>query len=173
MTKTPPADPAVPPPPGARFAIVVARWNAEVTEALLAGALARLAAAGIAADRVDVHRVPGSFELPLAADRVAAAGRHAAVLCLGAIIRGETRHDRYIAAAVAEGIEQSARARGVPVLFGVLTCETEEQARVRSVVPAAGAAWDEAAFAHNKGAEAAAAGLEMIQVLARIAAPAR
>lgn len=169
MTKTPPSDPAARPPAGARVAVVVARWNAEVTAGLLSGALARLAAAGLAGDAVDVVRVPGSFELPLVADRLAATKRYAAVLCLGAIVRGETTHDRHIAAAVAHGIEQAARVHGVPILFGVLTCENDAQARARSQVPAAGAAWDEAAFARNKGAESAVAAVEMMNVLARIA----
>jgi 6,7-dimethyl-8-ribityllumazine synthase len=173
MTKTPPADPTARAPAGARVAVVAARWNAEVTAGLLAGALARLAAAGLRGDVVDVIRVPGSFELPLAADRLAATGRYAAVLCLGAIVRGETTHDRHIAAAVAHGIEQASRARGVPILFGVLTCETDDQARARSAVPAAGAVWDDAAYARNKGAESAAAAVEMMDVLSRIDAPAR
>lgn len=168
MTKTPPSDPTARPPAGARVAVVAARWNAEVTTGLLAGAIARLEAAGLRGDAVDVVRVPGSFELPLAADRLAATGRYAAVLCLGAIVRGETTHDRHIAAAVAQGIEQAGRGRGVPILFGVLTCDTEAQARARSAVPAAGAAWDEAAFARNKGAETAAAAIEMMNVLTTI-----
>lgn len=173
MTKTPPSTPSLRPPATARVAVVAARWNADVAAGLLAGALARLAALGLGGDAVDVVRVPGSFELPLAADRLAATGRYAAVLCLGAIVRGETSHDRHIATAVAQGIEQAGRARGVPILFGVLTCETDDQARARSRVPAAGGVWDEAAFASNKGAEAAAAAVEMMTVLATIAAPAR
>ena len=168
MIKTPPSDPTARPPAGARVAVVAARWNAEVTTGLLAGAIARLEAAGLRGDAVDVVRVPGSFELPLAADRLAATGRYAAVLCLGAIVRGETTHDRHIAAAVAQGIEQAGRGRGLPILFGVLTCDTEAQARARSAVPAAGAAWDEAAFARNKGAETAAAAIEMMNVLTTI-----
>lgn len=168
MIKTPPSDPTARPPAGARVAVVAARWNAEVTTGLLAGAIARLEAAGLRGDAVDVVRVPGSFELPLAADRLAATGRYAAVLCLGAIVRGETTHDRHIAAAVAQGIEQAGRGRGVPILFGVLTCDTEAQARARSAVPAVGAAWDEAAFARNKGAETAAAAIEMMNVLTTI-----
>ena len=162
MTKTPPSDPAVRPPAGARVAVVAARWNAEVAAGLVAGALARLEAAGLGGDAVDVVRVPGSFELPLVADRLAATGRYAAVLCLGAIVRGETTHDRHIAGAVAHGIEQA----------GLLTCDTEDQARARSVVPAAGAPWDAAVFARNKGAESAAAAIEMMNVLSRLAAPA-
>jgi len=151
-------------PAGVRVAIVVSRWNEPVTTGLLVGARATLAAAGLPDDAMDVVRVPGSFELPLAADRLAATGRYAAVLCLGALIRGETTHDRHIAAAVATGIEQAARARGVPVLFGVLTCDTPSQAVARS----GGTAAD--GYAGNKGAESAAAAVEMIAVLAAIAA---
>ena len=173
MTKTPPSTPSLRPPPDTRVAVVAARWNADVVAGLVAGAQARLAAAGLGGESVDVVRVPGSFELPLAADRLAASGRYAAVLCLGAIVRGETTHDRHIATAVAAGIEQAARAHGVPILFGVLTCETEDQARARSRVPAAGGAWDAAAFAANKGAEASAAAVEMMTVLATLAASPR
>lgn len=154
------------PPPGTRVAVVVARWNETVTRGMLGAARATLAAAGLADDAVDVVWVPGSFELPLAADRLAATGRYAAVLCLGAIIRGETSHDRHIATAVAGGIEQTARARGLPVLFGVLTCDTPAQAAARS---GGGVADD---YAGNKGAECAAAALEMIAVLAAIGGPA-
>ena len=150
-------------PGGVRVAIVAARWNETVTAGLLAGARATLAAAGLGDDVVDVVRVPGSFELPLAADRLAATGRYAAVLCLGALIHGETAHDRHIATAVAAGLEQAARARGVPVLFGVLTCDTPAQAAARS----GGTAAD--GYAGNKGAECAAAAVEMIAVLAGIA----
>lgn len=153
-------------PPDTRVAAVVARWNETVTRGMLGAARATLAAAGLADDAVDVVWVPGSFELPLAADRLAATGRYAAVLCLGAIIRGETSHDRHIATAVAGGIEQTARARGLPVLFGVLTCDTPAQAAARS----GGSAADD--YAGNKGAECAAAALEMIAVLAAIGRPA-
>lgn len=146
------------PPADTRVAVVVARWNESITSRLLTGARATLVAGGVDIDRIDAVWVPGSFELPLAADRLAASGRYAAVLCLGAIIRGETVHDRIIAAAVAAGIEQAGRARGVPILFGVLTCETLAQAEARS-----GAVPDD-----NKGAECAAAALEMISLLARI-----
>jgi len=167
MGTTPPPSPAsgAPrPPAGTRVAIVVARWNEHVTGRLLEAAVATLAAGGIAGDHVAVSWVPGSFELPLVADRLAATGRYAAVLCLGAIIRGETDHDRHIAGAVARGIEQAARHRGLPILFGVLTCATEDQALARAVVPPAGGRdWHD-----NKGAECAAAALEMIAVLARI-----
>jgi 6,7-dimethyl-8-ribityllumazine synthase len=155
-------------PPSTRVAVVVARWNETVTRGMLGAAHATLAAAGLADDAIDVVWVPGSFELPLAADRLAATRRYAAVLCLGAIIRGETSHDRHIATAVAGGIEQTARVRGLPVLFGVLTCDTPAQAAARS----GGSAAD--GFVGNKGAECAAAAVEMIAVLAAIgpAAPA-
>ncbi|MFM9057821.1 MAG: 6,7-dimethyl-8-ribityllumazine synthase [Planctomycetaceae bacterium] len=173
MMKTPPSASPGRPPAGTRVAVVAARWNAEATDGLLAGALARLDAAGLGGSAIDVVRVPGAFELPLAADRLATTGRYGAVLCLGAIIRGETSHDRHIAAAVAHGIEQAGRERGVPILFGVLTCDTAAQALARAAVPVAGATWDEAAFGRNKGAECAAAALEMMDVLARIPSPAR
>ena len=151
-------------PAQARVAIVVARWNESITRRMLDGALFQLAASGQPADAVDVAWVPGSFELPLAADRLAATGRYAAVLCLGAIIRGETSHDRYIAQAAAAGIEAVGRAYGLPVLFGVLTCDTLAQALARAGgMPADG-------FAGNKGAETAAAAVEMIGLVAAIAA---
>lgn len=150
------------PPERARVAIVVSRYNESVTRRLLEAALARLVAAGVPAAKIDVAWVPGAFELPLAADKLAASRRYAAVLCLGAIIRGETSHDRHIASAVGHGIEQSARAHGIPVLFGVLTCDTLAQAMAR----AGGDAADD--FAGNKGAECAAAALEMISLLSQL-----
>jgi 6,7-dimethyl-8-ribityllumazine synthase len=159
MAASPPAlSPDVSAPAGARVAIVVSRWNEQVTRRLLEGALDRLATAGIGADAVEVAWVPGSFELPSVADRLAASGRFTAVLCLGAIIKGETEHDRHIAQAVARGIEETARHRGLPVLFGVLTCENLAQAFAR-----AGAEPEQ-----NKGAECAAAALEMMALFSRM-----
>jgi 6,7-dimethyl-8-ribityllumazine synthase len=146
-------------PEGVRVAIVVSRYNETVTRRLLDGAVHTFVAAGLPADRIDVAWVPGAFELTLAADRLAAGGHHAAVLCLGAIIKGETSHDRHIATAVASGIEQIGRTRGLPVLFGVLTCDTLAQAMAR----AAGGTAD--GFAGNKGVECATAALEMIMLL--------
>jgi len=146
-----------PPPPGTRVALAVSRFNADVTEPLLDAAVASLTAAGLDAGRIEVLRVPGAFELPLAADRLAASGRFAAVIALGAVIKGETSHDRHIATAVAIGIEQTARARGLPVVFGVLTCDSLEQARERS-----------GGRHGNKGREAAEAALEMIAALAAV-----
>jgi 6,7-dimethyl-8-ribityllumazine synthase len=136
-----------------RIALVVSRFNEPVTRRLLAAAVATLREAGIAAESMDVAWVPGSFELPLAADRLAASGRYAAVICLGAIIKGETTHDRHIASAVANGIEQAARHRGIPITFGVLTCETPEQATARA-----------GGQQGNKGVEAAEATLAMLQL---------
>ena len=151
-------------PDGVRVAVVVSRWNDSITRRLLAGAAFRLAAAGLPPASIDVAWVPGSFELSLAADRLAATGRYAAVLCLGAIIKGETSHDRIIAQAAAAGIEAAGRAHGLPVIFGVLTCDTLAQALAR----AAGSEAD--GFADNKGAECAAAAVEMVGLLAAIAA---
>jgi 6,7-dimethyl-8-ribityllumazine synthase len=151
-------------PANARVAVVVARWNEPITRRLLDAAVVRLRSAGLAPEGLDVAWVPGSFELPLAADRLAATGRYAAVLCLGAIIKGETIHDRVIADAVAGGIEAAARTHGLPVIFGVLTCDTLAQALAR----AGGSEAD--GYAGNKGAECAAAAVEMIGLLTAIAA---
>lgn len=149
-------------PAGARVAIVVARYNARVTSPLLEGAARILVSAGIASEAIDVAAVPGAFELPFAADRLAAAGVYDAVICLGAIIRGETTHDRHIATAVATGIEAVARGRGIPVVFGVLTCETLEQAVAR-------AGGDAGVPRHShKGEECAAAAIEMLSMLHRL-----
>jgi 6,7-dimethyl-8-ribityllumazine synthase len=136
--------------------VVVSRWNESVTSRLLAGAVYRLTEARLPETSIDVAWVPGSFELSFAADGLASTGRYAAVLCLGAIIRGETTHDRYIAQAAAVGIEAVGRAHRLPVLFGVLTCDTLAQAMAR----AAGSEAD--GFQGNKGAEVAAAAVEMI-----------
>ncbi|MGH7199514.1 MAG: 6,7-dimethyl-8-ribityllumazine synthase, partial [Planctomycetaceae bacterium] len=109
-----------------RFAIVVARWNELVTRRLLDGALDTFRRHGAREEQLTVAWVPGSFEIPLVADRLARSGRYAAVVCLGAVIQGETAHDRYINQAVAAGLMQTGRETGVPVLFGVLTCQTLE-----------------------------------------------
>jgi 6,7-dimethyl-8-ribityllumazine synthase len=146
-----------------RVGIAVARWNESITRRLLDGAVHRFVAAGLSPGAIDIAWVPGSFELPLAADRLAATGRYAAVLCLGAIIKGETSHDHHIATAAAAGIEAVGRAHGLPVIFGVLTCDTLAQAMVR----AGGDLAD--GYAGNKGAECAAAAAEMVSLLARIA----
>jgi 6,7-dimethyl-8-ribityllumazine synthase len=140
--------------PDDRFAVVVARWNEAITRKLLDGAVATLRQHGVADDAIDVAWVPGSFEIPLAAQRLTASGQYAAVLCLGAVIRGETSHDQHINRAVSLAISQIALAANVPVLFGVLTCETMEQAIHRA-----------GGNVGNKGAECAEAALHMVGLL--------
>jgi 6,7-dimethyl-8-ribityllumazine synthase len=135
----------------------VSRFNDHVTEGLLAGARAALAEAGVADDAIELVRVPGAFEIPLTARRLAGTGRYAAVVCLGCLIKGETLHFEYIAEAVSHGIAGAATATGVPMGFGVLTTLTHEPAVARS-----------GDGAENKGREAAAAAAEMVSVLRRI-----
>ncbi|MDG3003114.1 6,7-dimethyl-8-ribityllumazine synthase [Paludisphaera mucosa] len=144
------------PPPG-RFAIVVSRFNALVTEPLLAGSRDVFVRHGVADDRLDVYWVPGSFEVPLVARKLAEAGRHAAIVCLGCVIRGETGHYDHVAGQAAGGVLQAGLATGVPVIFGVLTTETVEQALNRAGLKAG-----------NKGGEAAMAAIEMVNLLAKI-----
>jgi 6,7-dimethyl-8-ribityllumazine synthase len=137
-----------------RFAIVVAEWNRSVTGKLLDGAVATLREAGVPDDHIDVAQVPGSWEIPLAAQRMAASARYAAVLCLGAVVRGETSHDQHINRGVSLAISQIALQFDLPVLFGILTCESMEQAL------------DRAGGKHgNKGSECAEAALHMIGLL--------
>jgi len=104
-----------------RFAVVVSRFNAEVTDGLLAGALSALDAAGVTADARTIVRVPGAFELPVTAQRLAESGRFDAVVCLGCLIKGDTMHFEYLAEAVSQGLSRVALDSGVPVAFGVLT----------------------------------------------------
>ena len=106
---------------GFRFALVVSKYNDFVTDRLQAGALAALAAAGVATDDVTVVRVPGAFEIPLAAQHAAESARYDAIVCLGCLIRGETAHFEYISSAVSLGLTNEAAATGVPMSFGVLT----------------------------------------------------
>jgi 6,7-dimethyl-8-ribityllumazine synthase len=140
-----------------RIAIVVARFNSEVTNGLLAGASQVLDEQGVAPDAVDIAYVPGSFELSLAAHAMAGSGRYDAVICLGAIIKHETRHDEFIANAVAGGITRAALDSGVPVVFGVLTTENEQQAVARSTGEA------------NRGKDAARTAIEMANLLRSLA----
>jgi 6,7-dimethyl-8-ribityllumazine synthase len=139
---------------GQRFAIVVSRFNDAITEGLLAGAREVLVEAGVRDEDVAVVRVPGAFEIPFAAQRLAETGRFAAVICLGCVIKGDTMHFELIAGAATEGIARAAATTGVPVSFGVLTTLTEEQAVARS-----GPGPD------NKGREAALAAVEMATLL--------
>ena len=118
--------------PGLKIGIVVARFNQFVTSRLLAGARAALAEHGVADKDVTVAWVPGSFEIPLVAKKMAESGRYDALVCLGAVIRGETDHYQYIAGEAAKGVADAGLASGVPVIFGVLTTDTVEQAVARA-----------------------------------------
>lgn len=142
---------------GLRVALVVSRFNEPVTTRLLAGARSALERHGVREEDVDVAWVPGAFELPLAARRLAESRRYDAVACLGAIIRGETPHFDYIAAETARGIGQVAQDTGVPIVFGVLTPNTLEQAMER----AGGKMGD-------KGYDAAVSAIEMATLMQRL-----
>jgi 6,7-dimethyl-8-ribityllumazine synthase len=141
----------------ASFAIVVSRFNDLITRRLLEGAVDTLRRHGADESKITVVWVPGSFEIPLVADRLAKGGKHSAVLCLGCVIQGQTTHHEYINHQVAAGILKSGLDSGVPVLFGVLTCETLEQALDRA-----------GGKVGNKGSEAALAAIEMISVLKQL-----
>ena len=136
--------------PGQRFAIVASRWNPRIVDALIDGARAAFAAHGVAAAALDVVRVPGAWEIPQAADRLARRGGHAAIVALGCVVRGDTRHYEHVADNCASGLLRVALDHGVPVLNGVLAVERHEDAQAR------------AGGAHgNKGGEVALAALEM------------
>ena len=140
---------------GLRFALVVSKYNDFVTDRLQAGALSALTAAGVAGESLTVVRVPGAFEIPLAAQHAAESGRFDAIVCLGCLIRGETAHFEYISSAVAHGLTTAAAATGVPMAFGVLTTNSVEEALARA-----------GDGPGNKGHEAAVAAIEMAEVVA-------
>jgi 6,7-dimethyl-8-ribityllumazine synthase len=140
-----------------RVAVAAARFNADIVDELLAGCLRRLGKLGVGDSRVDVVRVPGAFELPVTAAALARSGRYGAVVCLGAVIRGDTPHFDYVAGEAARGIQDVAVQTGVPVIFGVLTTNTQEQA-VERIGGKHG----------HAGERAAEAAVEMIGVLAGI-----
>ena len=117
---------------GFRFAVVVSKYNDFVTDRLQTGALSAFAAAGVAAADITVVRVPGAFEIPLAAQHAAESGRYDAIVCLGCLIRGETPHFEYISSAVSLGLTTAAAATGVPMSFGVLTTNSVEEALARA-----------------------------------------
>ncbi len=142
---------------GLQFAIVVSRYNDTITRKLLDGAVQTLQTHGVADEAIDVAWVPGAWEIPLVADRLARSGRYAAVLCLGAVIRGETTHDQHINRQVSLSLGRTALQTGVPVLFGVLTCNSLEQAIHRS-----------GGNVGNKGVECAEAALEMAGLLKKL-----
>jgi len=136
-----------------RFAIVASRWNPAIVDALIDGAQRELAGHGVAAAAVDLVRVPGAWEIPAAAARLARDGRHAAIIALGCVVRGETRHFEHVADGCAHGLMQVATAHGIPVLNGVLAVERHEHAQAR------------AGGAHgNKGGEVALAALEIVDL---------
>jgi len=143
--------------PQGRFAIVASKFNIEIVDCLVAGAKDGLRKHGIAEDAVDLAWVPGSFEIPLVAQKLASSKKYAAVLCLGAVIRGETDHYDYVCSTASAGIAQASLATGVPVLFGVLTCDTEEQARDRA-----------GGRGGNKGFDVALAAIEMTNLLTQL-----
>jgi 6,7-dimethyl-8-ribityllumazine synthase len=144
-------------PPDGRFAVVVARFNGLITESLLSGCHDALSRHGVSDDRVDVAWVPGSFEIPVVAKRLASTGRYEAVICLGCVIRGETGHYDHVAGQAAGGVLQAGLATGVPVIFGVLTTDTVEQALNRAGIKGG-----------NKGADAALSAIEMVNLLKRL-----
>ncbi len=140
-----------------RAAIVVARFNEFVTRPLLEGALDTLARSGVPEDAVTVAWVPGAFEIPLAAKQMAVSGDYDAVICLGAVIRGATPHFDYVCANVASGVARAGYESGIPVIFGVLTTNTVDEAIDRS-----------GAKSGNKGRDAAAAAVEMVGLLRQV-----
>jgi len=142
---------------GLRFGIVVRRFNGFITERLLEGSIDGLVRHGVRDEDIDVLRVPGSFEIPVATKRLATLNRYHAIICLGAVIRGATPHFDYIAGQVSSGVAAIALETGVPCLFGILTTETVEQAVERAGTKMG-----------NKGWEAALSAVEMANVLAQL-----
>mgnify|MGYP002008937125 FL=1 len=140
---------------GLRVGIVAGRFNDYVSNNLLKGTRARLVALGVADDDVDLAWVAGAFEIPLAARAMAKSGRYDAVVCLGAVIRGETAHFDYVAGEAAAGIMRTGQDTGVPIVFGVLTTDTLEQAKERADVGKG-----------DKGSDCAEAAVEMVRLLA-------
>lgn len=142
---------------GLHFGIVVSRFNSFITDRLLAGALDSLSRAGAQPQQIEQIRVPGSFEIPLAAKKLAAAGRCDAVICIGCILRGDTQHFEYISSEAARGVQLAQMDTGVPMIFCVLTCENLEQAIDRSGLKSG-----------NKGAEAGLAAVEMASLARKL-----
>ncbi|MGH8192345.1 MAG: 6,7-dimethyl-8-ribityllumazine synthase [Rhodanobacteraceae bacterium] len=141
-------------PQGSRYALIASRWNGEIVDALLDGARHAFAEHGVADGSIDVRRVPGAWELPVLAARLAGSGKYAAVVALGCVVRGETRHFEHVADECARGLMRVALDTGVPVMNGVLAVEDEADA------------WARAGGARgNKGADVVSAAIEMAQVL--------
>ncbi len=157
MSTNAPALTSVRIPANAAVAVVAARFNGAIVETLLSGCLRRLKELGLSDDLLEVHRVPGAFELPLAAKVLASTRRFSAVICLGCVIRGETPHFDYVAGECARGIQRVALDESLPVIFGVLTTETEQQSL------------DRAGGVHGHAGERAAdAAAEMIALVAQV-----
>jgi len=146
---------------GMRFGIVVSRFNSFITERLLAGTIEALEKGGASAAQTDVVRVPGSFEIPLAAKKMALARRYDAIVAIGCVLRGETAHFDYVATEVARGIQLAQMDTGVPIIFCVLTCDTLEQAIDRAGLKSG-----------NKGYESGLAALEMARLSSKLRAAA-
>jgi 6,7-dimethyl-8-ribityllumazine synthase len=140
-----------------RFAIIAGRFNGFVVEPLVAGARDALLRHGVAEDAIDLIRVPGAWEIALVAGKLASSGQYAAIVALGAVIRGATPHFDFVAGECAKGLAQAAQATGVPVAFGVLTTDSIEQAIERAGTKAG-----------NKGADAAMAALEMVSLYGKL-----
>lgn len=141
---------------GKKIGIIVSRFNSFIAERLLEGALDTLQRSGVNEDDIEVVRVPGAFEIPLLAKKMAVDGRYDAIVCLGAVIRGATSHYDLVSSEAAKGIAQVGMETGVPVIFGVITTDTIEQAIERA-----------GSKAGNKGSESAQAAIEMVDLLAR------
>jgi 6,7-dimethyl-8-ribityllumazine synthase len=144
-------------PAKARFVVVISRFNEFITSKLLGGCLDSLTRHGADEANIEVVWSPGAFEIPLIAHRLAGTGKYSAVICLGAVIRGGTDHYEYVAAEAAKGIAQAAMSTGTPVIFGVLTCDTIEQAIERA-----------GAKAGNKGSDAATSAIEMANLFQQL-----
>src|SRR5450755_3841438 len=147
---------------GLHFGVVVAQFNSFITDRLLAGALDALHRAGATKEQLEIVRVPGSFEIPLAAKKLAATGRCDSIICIGCVLRGETSHYEYVAGETSRGIQIAQLDSGVPMMFCVLTCDTLEQAIDRAGLKGG-----------NKGFEAGLAALEMANLSRKLSAPAR
>ena len=147
---------------GMRFGLVVSRFNSFITERLLAGAMEALEKGGASAEQTDLVRVPGSFEIPLAAKKMALAQRYDAIIAIGCVLRGETAHFDYVATEAARGVQLAQMDTGVPIIFCVLTCDTLEQAIDRAGLKSG-----------NKGYEAGLAALEMARLSSQLRAAAR
>src|SRR6202040_866523 len=142
---------------GMRFGLVVSRFNSFITDRLLAGAMDALEKGGASAEQTDVVRVPGSFEIPLAAKKMVLARHYDAIIAIGCVLRGETAHFDYVASEVARGVQLAQMDTGVPIIFCVLTCDTLEQAIDRAGLKSG-----------NKGYDAGLAALEMAQLSRRL-----